>query len=47
MLHNVLETEWILKVADIAARLKTGLETVPQTSEFLLKINVTETVNII
>jgi hypothetical protein len=38
MLHNVLETEWILKVADIAARLKTGLETADNTSEHLNRL---------
>jgi hypothetical protein len=33
MLHNILETEWILKVADIAAQLKTGLAEANSRSE--------------
>ena len=33
MLYNVLETDWILKVADIAARLNTGLKEADNASE--------------
>ena len=38
MLHSVLETEWILKVADVAARLKNGLETASNQSEILNRL---------
>jgi len=38
LLHNILETEWILKVADVAARLKTGLENARSKSDRINKL---------
>ena len=38
MLHNVLETAWILNVAEIAARLKTGLAEAKNRSDHINKL---------
>jgi len=38
MLFNILQTEWILKVADIAARLKTGLADAKNRSDRINKL---------
>jgi len=42
LLHNVLETDWILNVADVAARLKTGLATATRESERLNSLRISD-----
>ncbi|MEI7724333.1 MAG: hypothetical protein WCK09_04465 [Bacteroidota bacterium] len=38
MVHNILQTEWILKVADITARLKTGLAEAKNRSDRISRL---------